>query len=47
MMLWLGGMIGTLVLGLVIAFKKALSVPLILAYAVVGSVHGGCEPVLQ
>ena len=27
--LWMGGMIGTLVLGLVIAFKKTLSVPLI------------------
>ncbi|MBP6995613.1 MAG: Bax inhibitor-1/YccA family protein [Phycicoccus sp.] len=35
MMLWFGGMIGTLVLGLVIAFKKSLSVPLILGYAVV------------
>ncbi len=34
-MLWMGGMIGTLVLGLVIAFKKTLSVPLILGYAVV------------
>jgi uncharacterized YccA/Bax inhibitor family protein len=33
--LWMGGMIGTLVLGLVIAFKKTLSVPLIVAYAVV------------
>jgi uncharacterized YccA/Bax inhibitor family protein len=33
MMLWMGGMIGTLVLGLVIAFKKTLSVPLILGYA--------------
>ena len=33
--LWMGGMIGTLVLGLVIAFKKTLSVPLILLYAVV------------
>ena len=33
--LWMGGMIGTLVLGLVIAFKKTLSVPLILGYAVV------------
>ncbi len=32
--LWMGGMIGTLVLGLTIAFKKTLSVPLILAYAV-------------
>jgi uncharacterized YccA/Bax inhibitor family protein len=34
-LLWMGGMIGTLVLGLVIAFKKTLSVPLILLYAVV------------
>src|SRR5512139_616906 len=33
--LWMGGMIATLVLGLVIAFKKTLSVPLILLYAVV------------
>ena len=33
--LWMGGMIGTLVLGLVIAFRKTLSVPLILLYAVV------------
>jgi uncharacterized YccA/Bax inhibitor family protein len=33
--LWMGGMIGTLVLGLVIAFKKTLSIPLILLYAVV------------
>lgn len=33
-MLWMGGMIGTLILGLVIAFKKTLSVPLILGYAV-------------
>lgn len=33
--LWMGGMIATLVLGLVIAFKKTLSVPLIVTYAVV------------
>lgn len=32
--LLMGGMIGTLVLGLVIAFKKTLSVPLIIGYAV-------------
>ncbi len=32
-MFWMGGMIGTLILGLVIAFKKSISVPLILAYA--------------
>jgi uncharacterized YccA/Bax inhibitor family protein len=48
MMLWLGGMIGTLVLGLVIAFKKG---PQRSADPGVrrgrGSVHGGCEPVLQ
>ena len=31
----MGGMVGTLVIGLVIAFKKTLSVPLILLYAVV------------
>lgn len=34
-LLMLGGIVGTLVLGLVIAFKKAVSVPLIVAYAVV------------
>lgn len=33
-LLMLGGIAGTLVLGLVIAFKKTISVPLILAYAV-------------
>lgn len=33
MLLWLGGMFGTLALGLVIAFKKTLSVPLIVGYA--------------
>ncbi len=32
-MVWMGGMIGALVVGLVIAFKKTLSVPLIVAYA--------------
>ena len=41
MMVWVGGMIGTLVLGLVIAFKKTLSVPLILAYAVVEGLFVG------
>ena len=35
LMLWMGGMVATLVLGLVIAFKKTLSVPLIVGYAVV------------
>ena len=39
--LWLGGMVGTLVLGLVIAFKKALSVPLILLYAAVEGLFMG------
>ena len=39
--LWIGGMIGTLVLGLVIAFKKTLSVPLILLYAVVEGLFMG------
>ena len=34
-------MIGTLVLGLVIAFKKTLSVPLILLYAVVEGLFMG------
>ena len=41
MALWFGGMIGTLVLGLVIAFKKTLSVPLILLYAVVEGLFMG------
>jgi uncharacterized YccA/Bax inhibitor family protein len=41
MALWVGGMIGTLVLGLVIAFKKTLSVPLILLYAVVEGLFMG------
>ena len=41
MALWLGGMIATLVLGLVIAFKKTLSVPLILLYAVVEGLFMG------
>ena len=39
--LWIGGMIGTLVLGLVIAFKKTLSVPLILLYAVLEGLFMG------
>lgn len=39
--LWMGGFIATLVLGLVIAFKKVLSVPLILAYAVVEGLFVG------
>lgn len=40
-MLWMGGMIATLVLGLVIAFKKTLSVPLIVGYAVVEGLFVG------
>ncbi|MGL5866126.1 MAG: Bax inhibitor-1/YccA family protein [Dermatophilaceae bacterium] len=36
-----GGMIATLILGLVIAFKKTLSVPLILIYAVIEGVFVG------
>jgi uncharacterized YccA/Bax inhibitor family protein len=39
--LWLGGAIATLVIGLVIAFKKTLSVPLILLYAAVQGVFVG------
>ncbi len=38
---WMGGMIATLVLGLVIAFKKTLSVPLIVTYAVVEGLFVG------
>lgn len=38
---WMGGMVGTLVLGLVIAFKKTLSVPLIVAYAVLEGLFVG------
>ena len=41
MLLWMGGMIATLVLGLVIAFKKTLSVPLIVGYAVVEGLFVG------
>lgn len=40
-MLWIGGMLGTLALGLVIAFKKTLSVPLIVAYAALEGVFVG------
>ena len=40
-MLWMGGMFATLGLGLVIAFKKTLSVPLIVGYAVVEGVFVG------
>ena len=40
-MVWMGGMVATLVLGLVIAFKKTLSVPLIVGYAVVEGLFVG------
>ena len=40
-MLWMGGMIAMLILGLVIAFKKTLSVPLIVAYAAVEGLFVG------
>lgn len=40
-MLWMGGMIGTLILGLAIAFKKTLSVPLIIGYAVLEGLFVG------
>lgn len=39
--LWIGGMIGTLALGFAIALKKTISVPLILAYAVLEGVFVG------
>jgi uncharacterized YccA/Bax inhibitor family protein len=39
--LWMGGAIATLVLGLVIAFRKTLSVPLIVAYAFVQGLFVG------
>lgn len=39
--LWMGGAIGILVIGMVIAFKKTLSVPLILVYAVVEGLFVG------
>ncbi|MGL5851136.1 MAG: Bax inhibitor-1/YccA family protein [Phycicoccus sp.] len=46
--LMLGGMIVTLVLGLVIAFKKTLSVPLILTYAVAeGAFVGAVSQVFE
>lgn len=41
MMLWMGGMIGTLILGFVIVLKKAISVPLILTYAVLEGLFVG------
>ncbi|CCI53832.1 Bax inhibitor-1/YccA family protein [Nostocoides jenkinsii] len=40
-MFWIGGMIGTLIVGLIIAFKKTVSVPLILAYAVLEGLFVG------
>lgn len=39
--LWLGGMVGTLVLGFAIAFKKTISVPLIVGYAMLEGVFVG------
>ncbi len=39
--LWMGGAIATLVLGLVIAFRKTLSVPLIVGYALVEGLFVG------
>lgn len=41
LMVWVGGMVGTLILGLVIAFKKTLSVPLIIGYAALEGVFVG------
>lgn len=41
LVLLLGGMVGTLVLGLAIAFKKTLSVPLIIGYAVLEGLFVG------
>ena len=42
--LWLTGMLGGLVLGLVIAFKKTISVPLIIGYAALeGLFVGACS----
>lgn len=40
-MLWLGGMVVTLVLGFIIAMKKKISVPLIITYAVAEGVFLG------
>jgi len=40
-LVWMGGAIATLVLGLVIAFKKTLSVPLIVLYAAVEGLFVG------
>lgn len=40
-MLWMGGMIATLILGFVIVLKKAISVPLILIYSVVQGLFVG------
>ncbi|MCA1783434.1 MAG: Bax inhibitor-1/YccA family protein [Dermatophilaceae bacterium] len=40
-MLWMGGMIATLILGFVIVLKKTLSVPLILVYAAVQGLFVG------
>lgn len=40
-MLWMGGMIATLILGFVIVLKKAISVPLIVTYAVIEGLFVG------
>lgn len=40
-MVWMGGMIGTIILGFVIAFKKVISVPLIVGYAVLEGLFVG------
>lgn len=48
MPIWLGGMFGGLVLGLVIAFKKTVSVPLILGYSVLeGAFVGAISQVFE
>ena len=48
MPLWWGGMLGTVVLGFVIALRKTISVPLILTYAVVeGLFVGAISMVLE
>jgi len=41
MMLWMGGMIATLILGFVIVLKKTISVPLIVTYAVIEGLFVG------
>lgn len=47
-LLMMGGIAGTLVLGLIIAFKKSISVPLIVGYAVVeGALVGSVSNIYQ